>query len=98
MSRLWASFGLLVFLAGSLNFTHFAATSGHRAGKPVLRLRVVDPPAGRRPDVAHSAIRHVLGIVDWRPAFYLVGAIVALVTTQKRRLGDVLAETVVGSA
>ncbi len=94
MSRLWASFGLLVFLAGSLNFTHFAATSGHRAGKPVLRLRVV----GRRPDVAHSAIRHVLGIVDWRPAFYLVGAIVALVTTQKRRLGDVLAETVVGSA
>jgi uncharacterized RDD family membrane protein YckC len=64
-------------------------------GKLVLGLQVIRAD-GTRPSVSAIAVRTLLRIVDWLPAFYLVGFIATLSTGQRRqRLGDLAAKTTV---
>ncbi len=76
-------------------FTYFESATGQTLGKRAMGIRVVDPTTGRPPTLTMALVRSVVRIVDWLPFLYLVGFLVALVTSRKQRLGDLLAGTVV---
>lgn len=98
MSLLFGPLDLIMFLLWVVYFTYFESTSGQTLGKRVLRLRVVSVSTGRPPDLGRSLLRNILRIIDWLPAFFLLGFVVALLTQKKQRLGDLLADTVVVKA
>lgn len=66
---------------------------GQTPGKYLLRLRVVTEE-GRRPDMMTSLLRNLTRLVDILPYGYGVGTL-SLFVTGHRRLGDLLAGTVV---
>ena len=92
---IWGPMSLVVFGLWIAYFTYFEATSGQTLGKRLLGLRVVDARTGRPPDFLMSLARNVIRVVDWLPAFYFLGFLVAAVTTNRQRIGDVAAGTVV---
>jgi len=92
---LWGPFTFLLFGLWIVYFSYFESTTGQTPGKRALGLRVISTATARPPDLGHALVRNVLRIVDWLPGLYLVGFVVALVTPQKQRLGDLLADTVV---
>jgi uncharacterized RDD family membrane protein YckC len=67
---------------------------GRTPGKRALRLRVIDA-RGLPVSLHQSLVRNIVRILDFMPAFYGVGAIAMLVTPSRRRLGDLVADTVV---
>ena len=67
--------------------------NGQTPGKRLLRIRVVKSD-GAPVTVFSSAVRNLLRIVDFLPACYPVGLITMLVDRKHRRLGDLLAGTV----
>ncbi len=68
--------------------------AGRSPGKRALRLRVVD--ARGLPISLHQAlVRNVMRAVDFAPAFYGFAAISTLVDPRRRRLGDLVADTLV---
>jgi uncharacterized RDD family membrane protein YckC len=70
------------------------ALFGATWGKLVAGLRVVDA-AGLRPTPGMALVRNVLRVVEYYPAFYLVGAVVAMLSPRRQRIGDRLAGTLV---
>ena len=69
--------------------------TGRTLGKALLGLRVVSG-AGTSPAGGAVAIRTLLRVIDFLPAFYLLGLVVILVTGQRRkRRGDLAAGTTV---
>jgi uncharacterized RDD family membrane protein YckC len=85
----------ILFLA-VLPFAYFLvpeARSGATIGKRALGIRVVTDlgaPIGWR----ESSIRNLLRLIDFLPAFYLLGGIVAIASPRGKRLGDMAAGTV----
>ncbi len=69
------------------------AWNGQTPGKRLLRIRVVKSD-GSPVTVFSSAVRNLLRVVDFLPACYPVGLITMLVDKRHRRLGDLLAGTV----
>ncbi len=67
---------------------------GQTPGKRLLHLRVVGP-GGRPIGLARSFLRNVLRLVDWLPAFYTLGLLTVLANRRRRRLGDLVAGTLV---
>jgi len=67
---------------------------GRTPGKRALSLRVVDS-RGLPVTLYQSMVRNMARIVDFLPAFYGVGALVNMLRSDRRRLGDVLADTLV---
>jgi uncharacterized RDD family membrane protein YckC len=67
--------------------------NGQTPGKRLLRIRVVKTD-GSPVTVFSSAVRNLLRLVDFLPACYPVGLITMLVDKKHRRLGDLLAGTV----
>jgi uncharacterized RDD family membrane protein YckC len=92
---LWGPVALLTFALWIIYFTYFEGTTGQTIGKRALNLRVVSTTTGRPPDLGHSLVRNLGRIIDWLPAFYFVGFVIALLTRRKQRLGDLLGGTVV---
>lgn len=90
-----AIFGLLGLL---LFFGYFAIFeifwNGQTPGKRVLGIRVVKD-SGRPLTVAESIGRNLLRIVDQLPAFYAVGILAAVLNSRNKRLGDMLAGSIV---
>lgn len=82
---------LLVLLAYDVLFE--ALGGGRTPGKRLMRLRVLTSD-GRAPDVLRALVRNLVRVVDFLPVFYGVGT-VTLFFTGTRRLGDLLANTVV---
>jgi uncharacterized RDD family membrane protein YckC len=66
---------------------------GQTPGKRLMRIRVVRAD-GSPVGVYESAVRNLLRAVDFLPVVYAVGCLSMLFTRQHRRLGDVLAGTV----
>jgi uncharacterized RDD family membrane protein YckC len=66
---------------------------GQTLGKRLLRIRVVRSD-GSPVTVFSSAVRNLLRLVDFLPACYPVGLITMLVDQRHRRLGDLVAGTV----
>ena len=82
------------FLVSIIYFAGLEATTGATIGKRLLGLRVVTVD-GAPLDWTSSIIRNVLRIVDFLPAFYLLGAIFVWSTEKNQRIGDLGANTVV---
>ncbi len=68
--------------------------AGQTVGKRVMGLRVVDAQA-RQLVLSQSIVRNVARTIDFLPVFYGFGAFVALGDRLSRRLGDLIAGTVV---
>ena len=68
--------------------------NGRSPGKKLAGLRVVDD-RGLPLTLQQSMVRNLFRAVDGIPIFYAVGAVVALVDRHRRRLGDLVAQTVV---
>jgi uncharacterized RDD family membrane protein YckC len=67
---------------------------GRTPGKRILRLRVIDA-RGLPVSLHQSLVRNITRTLDFIPAFYGVGAIAVMVSKSRRRLGDVIADTLV---
>jgi uncharacterized RDD family membrane protein YckC len=74
------------------------ALSGQTPGKRLMGLRVTRRD-GRKPSPAAVALRTVLRIIDFLPAFYLLGLLVIGCSGRRRqRLGDLASHTTVRRA
>ena len=67
---------------------------GRTPGKRALRLRVIDA-RGLPVSLYQSLVRNITRVLDFAPAFYGVGAVSTLLSPSRRRLGDIVADTLV---
>lgn len=67
---------------------------GRTPGKRALSLRVVDA-RGLPVSLYQSLARNIVRVIDFAPAFYGIGAAVSLFDPARRRLGDIVANTLV---
>ena len=67
---------------------------GRSPGKRVCGLRVVDS-RGLPITFQQSFVRNVVRALDFAPAFYGLGGIVSMMDRHRRRLGDIVADTLV---
>jgi uncharacterized RDD family membrane protein YckC len=70
------------------------AAFGRTLGKAMLRLRVVRLD-GSTPTTGQVAKRTLMRLLDFLPAFYLVGFVAAIANERNARLGDLVADTAV---
>jgi uncharacterized RDD family membrane protein YckC len=82
--------GVLSFVYYFLQEGLFSATIGKR----LSGLRVVGK-SGDPASMRESLIRNLLRFVDWLPAFYVLGAVIIAISTDRRRFGDMVAGTAV---
>lgn len=68
--------------------------SGRTPGKRAAGIRVVEL-AGEPVGFLASAVRNILRLVDFLPAFYLVGTVAILASSRDQRLGDMAGGTLV---
>ncbi|GEM_PF-108562 len=88
-----AAGGLIVFVAIWGYWTGFEiAWRGQTIGKRAMAIRVVKSD-GSPVGVFESAVRNLLRIVDFFPACYPVGLIAMLIDPRHRRVGDLIAGT-----
>jgi uncharacterized RDD family membrane protein YckC len=97
-TRLYLSIGVISLSGFLLILGYFvlfeSLNAGRSPGKAMTGLRVVlvtGGPVGARA----SLLRNVARFADWLPSWYIVGAILILVTSNHQRLGDMLAGTLV---
>jgi uncharacterized RDD family membrane protein YckC len=68
--------------------------AGRTPGKMATGLRVLRRN-GRPVDFVTSAVRNILRLVDFLPVFYVLGAVMIVVSRLHQRLGDLAAGTIV---
>jgi uncharacterized RDD family membrane protein YckC len=68
--------------------------NGRTPGKRALSLRVMDE-RGLPVSLYQSIVRNLMRVVDFLPLFYGVAAVASLMSPLRKRLGDVVAGTVV---
>ena len=94
---LWG-FAILVLFYFLLYFGYFAffeiIWNGQTPGKRKAGIRVIKD-SGRPLTPAESIGRNLMRIVDWLPAFYAVGIVSAICTRENKRLGDLIAGSLV---
>ncbi len=87
---------LLVYFV--INWGYFALCEaywqGQTPGKRVMKLRVIKD-SGRQITLFEALARNLLRFVDYLPGFYLVGVITMLCNKRNKRLGDMVAGTLV---
>jgi uncharacterized RDD family membrane protein YckC len=67
---------------------------GRTPGKRALKIRVIDA-RGLPVSLHQSLVRNITRVLDFVPAFYGVAAIFVLASPSRRRLGDIIADTLV---
>lgn len=67
---------------------------GRTPGKRMMRLRVIDA-RGLPVSLFQSLVRNIMRVVDSIPIFYGVAAATTMLNRSRRRLGDLVADTVV---
>ncbi len=81
-----------------LYFGYFAffeiVWNGQTPGKRKAGIRVIKD-SGRPLTPAESIGRNLMRIVDWLPAFYAIGMVSAILTKENKRLGDLVAGSLV---
>ncbi len=96
-ARKWLLAGLILlqFLLLWGYFSLFEAFwNGQTPGKRLLRIRVLQD-SGRPITLFESLARNLLRVIDMLPSIYLVGLVAMLCNRQGKRLGDLLAGTLV---
>jgi uncharacterized RDD family membrane protein YckC len=84
--------GYLLWLGFDIFFE--VRNNGQTPGKRSAGARVVRE-GGAPVDFQAACVRNLLGLADWLPMFYLLGALLILVTGKRQRLGDMAAGTLV---
>jgi uncharacterized RDD family membrane protein YckC len=67
---------------------------GRTPGKRALKIRVIDA-RGLPVSLHQSLVRNITRVLDFVPVFYGVAAIAVMASPLRRRLGDILADTLV---
>lgn len=67
---------------------------GRTPGKRALKIRVVDA-RGLPVSLYQSLVRNIIRVLDFAPAFYGIAAVATLAHPSRRRLGDLVAGTLV---
>jgi uncharacterized RDD family membrane protein YckC len=93
LSRLALTTGAFLISTGYPIFFEVRA-QGRTPGKRLSRLRVVDG-RGLPLTLEQSFVRNIVRALDFLPVFYGLGGIVSLLDRDHRRLGDVVADTLV---
>ena len=91
--------GLVILLTFASLFGYYVLFEGLRdgqtPGKRLMHLRVVQD-GGYSVSFAASAVRNIVRVVDMQPAFlYVVGMLSIVISRSGKRLGDILAGTMV---
>jgi len=68
--------------------------NGQTPGKRLLKIRVIKD-SGRQITLFEALARNLLRVVDALPSFYLIGVITMLCNREQKRLGDLVAGTIV---
>ena len=91
-----AAIGVLIINVVLLGYFVFFEIiwNGQSPGKRAMGLRVVKT-SGYPITPVTALIRNVVRLVDWLPAFYAVGVITMIANRHARRLGDLVAGTMV---
>ena len=90
-----AIFNVILFVVLFFYFVLFETLwSGQTPGKRAFKLRVVQL-SGARVGFKASMIRNLIRIVDFLPAFYVVGITSVVLSKRNQRLGDMVGGTVV---
>lgn len=84
--------GFILFLGYPIYFE--TRHQGRTIGKRFFGLRVVDG-RGLPITLEQSFVRNILRALDFAPAFYGLAGLVALLDRDRRRLGDIVADTLV---
>lgn len=96
-SAIWG-LAIMVLFYFLLYFGYFAffeiIWNGQTPGKRRAGIRVIKD-SGRPLTAAESIGRNLLRIVDWLPGFYAIGIASALLTRENKRLGDLVAGSLV---
>src|SRR6266568_9489506 len=96
-SAVWG-LAIMVLFFFLLYFGYFAffeiIWNGQTPGKRKAGIRVIKD-SGRPLTPAESIGRNLMRIVDWLPAFYAVGIVCAMLTRGNKRLGDLVAGSLV---
>lgn len=90
--------GVLLLLFFALEWGYYVVfdllSNGASPGKKAFRLRVIHQD-GRPISLADSMLRNLLRAADLLPFFYAVGVVSMLIDSKFRRLGDLVAQTLV---
>ena len=90
--------GAMLLLLFALQWGYYALFeslwSGRTPGKRAMRIRVVRE-GGHPLTVRDALLRNLLRAADWMPAMYSLGLLVMASDTRFRRLGDMVAGTIV---
>ena len=96
-SAIWG-LAIMILFFFLLYFGYFAffeiIWNGQTPGKRKAGIRVIKD-SGRPLTAAESIARNLLRIVDWLPGFYAIGIASALLTKENKRLGDLVAGSLV---
>lgn len=96
-SAIWGM-AILVLFFFLLYFGYYAffeiIWNGQTPGKRKAGIRVIKD-SGRPLTPAESIARNLLRMVDWLPGFYAIGIASALLTKENKRLGDLVAGSLV---
>ena len=68
--------------------------NGQTPGKRLLKIRVIKD-SGRQITFFEALARNLLRVIDMLPSFYLIGVITMLCNKEQKRLGDLVAGTIV---
>jgi uncharacterized RDD family membrane protein YckC len=68
--------------------------NGQTPGKRLLKIRVIKD-SGRQITLFEALARNLLRVVDALPSFYLIGVVTMLCNREQKRLGDLVAGTIV---
>jgi uncharacterized RDD family membrane protein YckC len=91
-----AMFGAAVYLT-IVAFAYYflqEAVFASTIGKRLCSLRIVSK-SGDPATLKHSLVRNLLRFVDWLPLCYLLGSVMIATSSNRGRLGDVIAGTIV---
>jgi len=86
--------GLFYFLLLGFDIYFEVRRNGQTPGKRLAGIRVIREGGGPV-DFQSACIRNLLGLADFLPGFYLLGAFLVLLTQRGQRLGDMAAGTIV---
>jgi uncharacterized RDD family membrane protein YckC len=96
MVQLLTAFGILLLFVIFYAYYFFFEWlwDGQTPGKRLMKLRVMQAD-GMPISYWHALVRNILRIADFLPFFYGAGAVVAILNDSNRRIGDIVAGTIV---
>jgi uncharacterized RDD family membrane protein YckC len=93
-TRLTSKAGLSWVVVALLYYLVFEGFFGRTVGKFVTGIRVIDAKTGQTPGLFTVFLRTVLRVIDGAGG-YLLGWIIVVLNSRRRRLGDIAADTLV---